>query len=175
MGAPTRKHKPTKTRDDATVRKIRDMLRREHQRGSMQMAKRRPSSVDVVDADVVKLMPFAHGQTKSIFTDRQQEILGAAARDDELDVRPDNGAVYMPHAHIRRRFDKAFGIGGWRMVPAPGPDGALQKREGRRSETEVQKQQLWIGTFANSVAEAVGFAGYYPLKPAMDYGDALRT
>jgi hypothetical protein len=177
MGAPARKHKPTKTRERDIADRIRQLLRREMKTTPTQLARRRPTALDgdVIDADLVRAMPFAHGATKSIFTPEQQRILGEPAKDHELDVRPDNGAVYMPHVHVRRRLDRAFDIGGWRLLPAPGPEGALQKQSGRRSDTIFQKQQLWVGNYAAPVAEAFGFAKYYPNNPAMDYGDAIEA
>src|SRR5213075_1128407 len=89
----------------------------------------------VVPSESVKIQPFAHGTTQSIFSKVQQEIVSEPAKDHELDVRPDNGAVYMPHVHIRRRLSRAFDVGGWRLLPAPGPGGAPQRQpQGRKAD-----------------------------------------
>lgn len=168
---PKRRARPTKPREKATVINIHDAVAH-----GVTTALARRRDVPVVDAQTIAAQPFAHGNTQSIFSTAQQDILHTPARDAELDVRPDNGAVYMPHVHIRRRLSAAFGVGGWRLLPSPGPMGAPQKQaQNRKAENIYQSWQLWIGNYAQPVAEAIGFARYYSNNPSMDYGDAIEA
>jgi genome maintenance protein MGM101 len=130
----------------------------------------------VDDAELARVMPFATGLATSPFSDVQQQAMASTATDEELDVRPENGAVYMPHVHIRRRLSRAFGTGGWRLMPSPGAAGVMQKQvQGKKADNIFQSFQLWVGSYAQPVAEAFGFARYYSNNPAMDYGDAIEA
>lgn len=46
---------------------------------------------------------------------KEREILLAEPADDEIAIRPDVGALYMPEVMIRNRLNAAFGPGGWTL------------------------------------------------------------
>jgi Mitochondrial genome maintenance MGM101 len=89
------------------------------------------------------------GQQK--FSQAAIDVLVAPAVDDELDILP-TGEVYMSHVHIRRRFNRAFGPGGWGLRPLSKP-----KIEGG---TVVLPWALVAE--GRSIAVAWGEATYYP-------------
>jgi len=49
------------------------------------------------------------------FYDEEREILTAPPRDDEIAIRPDNGALYIPEMHLRKRLNEAFAPGIWTL------------------------------------------------------------
>ena len=120
----------------------------------------------VIDGQVIA----QHGSTASIFTKEQEEIILTPARDEELDVLPSNGALYMPHVHCRRRLTKAFRLA-WRLEPK----GAVTKiaQGGRKAANLCQEWALYLGDYF--VAQAMGFASYYESNPSMDWGDAIEA
>jgi len=49
-------------------------------------------------------------------TDEQNAILTAPVPDDEFDILPDKGLVYVRHEYIRQRLNQAFKPAGWTMI-----------------------------------------------------------
>jgi len=48
-----------------------------------------------------------------------QDILTAPLRDDEIEIRPDDGMLYLPQTRYRLRLNQAFGVGGWALRLKP--------------------------------------------------------
>ncbi|GAA6058496.1 hypothetical protein JCM10212_006935 [Sporobolomyces blumeae] len=57
-----------------------------------------------------------HGMSAVPFTERQAEILMRPLEAHEIEIKPD-GLIYLPEILYRRILNKAFGPGGWGMVP----------------------------------------------------------
>ncbi|GAA5855111.1 hypothetical protein JCM8547_002385 [Rhodosporidiobolus lusitaniae] len=57
-----------------------------------------------------------HGLSASPFTREQAEILMRPLEHQEIEIKPD-GLLYLPEILYRRILNKAFGPGGWGMVP----------------------------------------------------------
>jgi hypothetical protein len=117
---------------------------------------------------VVEGQVLQRGSTASIFTREQEDIILKPSQDDELDVLPSNGALYMPHVHCRRRLTAAFRLG-WRLEPK-GPVTKIQ--QGKKASNLCQEWALYVGDYF--IAQAMGFASYYESNPSMDWGDAIE-
>lgn len=106
---------PQKRRPTTTKERIRtgqpyaDKLRSEVtalSRKVTQIGNRAAMVPEVVGATARQLAPHA----TAAISGSQQNILNADPTDDELAILP-TGELYMPHLHVRRRLNKAFGTG----------------------------------------------------------------
>lgn len=50
------------------------------------------------------------------FPDQIAAILGEGVREEEVEIKPD-GSVYLPEVKYRKILTRAFGVGGWAMIP----------------------------------------------------------
>lgn len=57
-----------------------------------------------------------HGISSSPFSDEQAAVLMQELNFDDIEIKPD-GIVYLPEIKYRRILNKAFGPGGWGLVP----------------------------------------------------------
>src|SRR5258708_6611139 len=48
-----------------------------------------------------------------VLTPEQEAILNEPVDPNEVDIRPDDGAVYLSHAYYRKQLTRAFGRMGW--------------------------------------------------------------
>lgn len=124
--------------------------------------RRRPDATRITQAAPL-------GSVESLFSRAQEDIILAPARDNELDVLPANGAIYMPHVHCRRRLTQAFRLA-WRLEPKGAPTKVSQ---GKKASNLCQEWALYVGDYF--LAQAMGFASYYENNPSMDWGDAIES
>jgi len=93
-----------------------------------------------------------------------QRVLCEPIDDSLVDIRPD-GLIYVPHAHYRDRLDRAFGIGGWALVPLAAP--------------RIQDNRVLYYGFLKArgqyVADAVGGAQYYPSNRQGSYDNSVEA
>lgn len=97
-----------------------------------------------------------HGASAQKFTPEQEAVLFAPPDPEtELEIKPTAfGEVYPPHHVIRKRLNRAFGAGGWAMVPAGAPiknaDYVCQEwdlmAEGRYLATGFGEQKFQMGS-----------------------------
>jgi hypothetical protein len=57
-----------------------------------------------------------HGISDKPFPKEAADVLLAATIDDDVEIKPD-GIVYLPEIKYRRILNRAFGPGGWGLVP----------------------------------------------------------
>lgn len=96
-------------------------------------------------------------------TDRQIAVLTEPFTDDMVLVKP-NGAVYIPHNYYRDRLDRAFGVGGWAVIPLAQP-----KNERNRV--------VWWGFLkagGQYIDSAMGGCTYVASNPEMNWDDAVE-
>ena len=97
------------------------------------------------------------------FNARIQEILCQDATDDIVDIKP-NGAVYVSHPIYRDILDRAFGIGGWALIPLEAP-----RIKGDRA--------IWYGflkAHGRYIESAYGGCTFVPKNREMNEDDAVE-
>lgn len=95
------------------------------------------------------------------FTDEQQKLLAEPIPDPDLDILP-TGEIYASQIRYRRILNKAFGAGGWALLPR-GPFGM-------KGATMMREYALIIsGRF---VAESIGEQEYIENNARMSYATA---
>ncbi|CDO92181.1 unnamed protein product [Kluyveromyces dobzhanskii CBS 2104] len=57
-----------------------------------------------------------HGVGSKPFSDATQDALSSALNSEDIEIKPD-GLIYLPEIKYRRVLNKAFGPGGWGLVP----------------------------------------------------------
>jgi hypothetical protein len=114
------------------------------------------------------------GIASSPFTPEQQAILAAPLDENEIQVKPDDGELYMPQVHYRQRLVRAFGMGGWaiRSNGAPVVDRTTTTTKGEASPTVFYTGLLYVG--GRFIAEAMGEGRWITSNPKSDYGTALE-
>ena len=98
------------------------------------------------------------------FSPEQIAVLTAPLEDDEVEIKPD-GVVYFPEMAYRNRLRKAFGVGGWSLVPLHNP----VVQEG------LVLQPWCLVALGRFVAQATGAHQYNPSNRATDYGDSIEA
>lgn len=97
------------------------------------------------------------------FDARTVEILSEPIDDALVDVKP-NGAIFVSHIHYRDRLDRAFGPGGWALIPL-----AMPKMENNRV--------VWFGFLkagGQYIENAMGGCSYIPSNKEMNYDDCIE-
>lgn len=92
-----------------------------------------------------------------------QLVLAQDATDEIVDIKP-NGAVYVSHTIYRDILDRAFGIGGWALVPLEPP-----RIKGDRA--------IWYGylkAHGRYIDSAYGGCTYIPKNREMHEDDAVE-
>lgn len=104
------------------------------------------------------------GASLTAFPEAVQKILAEPVDPKDIDLKPHNGVVFLPGTHYRRKLNKAFGAGGWAMIPrAP-----LQMNGSKM----YQPYALYVG--GRFMAEAIGSQEYIANNKDMDYADAAE-
>lgn len=160
MTSKTKTKTKTRTRPAPPPRATSTALARRRRQATA--AQRRPDATRLTQAAPL-------GSVESLFSRAQEDIILAPARDNELDVLPSNGAIYMPHVHCRRRLTQAFRLA-WRLEPKGAP---IKVSQGRKASNLCQEWALYVGDYF--LAQAMGFASYYENNPSMDWGDAMEA
>lgn len=102
-----------------------------------------------------------------ILTPEQEAILNEPVDPAEVDIRPDDGAVYLSHAYYRKQLTRAFGRMGWSFIPGS----PLAQEPGTKNYYRV-----WIlfvgGVYA---AEAMASRQYHADNARMDLSDVAEA
>ena len=98
------------------------------------------------------------------FTAAEEKVLSEPVPVDRIRIKPD-GAIYLPHADYTRWFNRAFGRGGWTLIPVGVPTLA--------NKTVVCPYVLYI--HGKPAAFAQGEQDYYESNRNQSYGDALES
>lgn len=97
------------------------------------------------------------------FDERIQQILSQDAPDEIIDIKP-NGAIYVSHPIYRDILDRAFGIGGWALIPLEAP-----RIKGDRA--------IWYGFLkchGRYIESAYGGCTFVPKNREMNEDDAVE-
>lgn len=117
---------------------------------------------------IVSASPFL-GASAVPFSKEEAAILARPLTDEEIQVRPDDGALYFPGVNYRRRLNEAFGMGGWAMIPAGPP----AREESGKNPLILYTGRLYVhGRF---IAEATGEAKFISNNAKSSYGSALES
>ena len=111
------------------------------------------------------------GGSELVLSEQDEQKLKelSAPTDDDIDIRPDGGMVYVTHMFYRRILTEVFGRGQWCEIPASPPD--LKRESG--SHRVYQAWQLKVrGCFIRS---SVGSSRYFPDSPTANLSDALES
>ncbi|KAI9028485.1 mitochondrial genome maintenance MGM101-domain-containing protein [Hyaloraphidium curvatum] len=118
---------------------------------------------EIVGTEVDDMMTSFKGASQVPFPKRAADVLLAPINEDDVEMLPD-GTPYLPEIKFRRILLKAFGPGGWGLVPR-GKHTLVGKNlsreyalfvQGRfvsqaRGETDMQSNSMTLATAAESV------------------------
>lgn len=76
----------------------------------------KPLELDNTPAEKIDWTRSFHGLSAEPFPKEVADILLAETDPDEVEIKPD-GILYLPEIKYRRILNKAFGPGGWGLVP----------------------------------------------------------
>ena len=86
------------------------------------------------------------GASAQRFTKEEEEKLRRKLTDDEIEIRPHDGCLYLPEMKYRNRLNDIFGPGAWALIPVGG--------WANRDKTVAREYALYIqGRF---IAQATG-------------------
>ena len=109
------------------------------------------------------LLPAYQKASTLELTEAEKAALTAPFDDKDVEVRPHDGLLYIPHIVISDRLCQVFGPGKWCTV---------RRREWLEGNRVYAEWVLLIrGVF---VGESVGAMDYHPGNPKMNYSDALE-
>lgn len=117
-----------------------------------------------VPVDERKVVRGYPGATIKRLTEGQAKLLSEQLPDGDHDILP-TGEVYVSQVHYRRVLNKAFGPGGWALIPRGGfstLDGVMMR------EYALFAEGRWL-------AEAVGQAEYQEKNDRMTWADAAEA
>lgn len=104
------------------------------------------------------------GASKARINPEEAIILRRPFPDEEVEIRPHDGLLYIPHILISERLNDAIGMGEWAMV---------RRREWMDNHLIYAEWIMLVrGCF---IGESVTSHRYIPNNPQMDYADALEA
>lgn len=120
-------------------------------------------SIPTVPSPLAQMHALVLRAGEDPFSDKTSAILSEPISDDMVDVRPE-GNIYVSHPHYRSRLDRAFGVGGWCLVPLAPPrvDGFRVQYYG------------FLKAAGRFISDAVGGANYVPKNPRDSYDNAVE-
>lgn len=113
-----------------------------------------------------ELAPY-QGAASAAFPPEVSKILGEAITDEDHDILP-TGEVYVPQVHYRRKLIKAFGHGGWALIP----------RMPWKIEKGIIFREFALYAGGRYVTEAIGTQAYDPADTTnsrMTYAEATES
>lgn len=127
-----------------------------------------PATGEVIPAPpppgAIQANPYI-GIAAAPFSPEANAILTAAIPEDDIEVRPD-GLIYYPEMQYRRTLARAFGVGGWSILP-------MEITASPADNMLYYKGALFVlGRF---VAEAIGEQQYFPDNDRMSYATAAEA
>jgi len=129
--------------------------------------------LEVVDAETGEVVPVPethqeldpyHGISQRRVTGVQEHILTEKVKDEELDILP-TGDVYLSQVGYRRRLNKAFGPGGWALVP----------RSGIKILGNLMAREYALFAEGRFISEAIGEQEYFENNPRMSHATAAES
>lgn len=103
------------------------------------------------------------GMSASTFTKEEIATLLRPTEADIVEIRPDDGIVYVPAVHYRARLLEAFGPGAWALHP-----------RGTKLMGTVVTYQAALFIRGNFMSEAVGEMRYISNNPKMSYATSAE-
>ena len=111
---------------------------------------------------------YLKGISSQAVTKDQQEILCAPVDPADVEVKPASFLqVYLSHGKYRERLNKAFGAGGWGMVPVGEPE--------EKAGYLMQKWALWAGDRCLDVSRGAQLLGNEDDDKGMSWDDAEES
>lgn len=86
--------------------------------------------------------------------------------DNEIEIRPHDGIIYIGHMALRERLWSVFG---------PGAVAEICRERFMRNDANEIAVDLVLMIRGHFVAEAVGTAKYFPNNPKMTFGDVVES
>lgn len=116
------------------------------------------------ESEIAEMLAAARQKACTLELDQEErDALMAPFGDEDVEIRPHDGLLYIPHISISGRLCKVFGPGKWCTVRR------REWIEGNRIYAE------WVmlirGVF---IGESVGAMDYHPTNAKMNYSDALE-
>lgn len=122
-----------------------------------------PRTPDVNQSPLAQMHRLIEKAGEEPFPDDIIHTLSEPIDDSLVDIKP-NGAIFVSHPHYRDRLDRAFGVGGWALVPLAQP-----KTQGNRV--------VWWGFLkarGQYIGDAVGGCTYIVANSEMNWDDAAE-
>lgn len=122
-----------------------------------------PSPVSTANSPLAQMHSLIERSGECPFPADCVRILCEPIDDTLVDIRPD-GLIYVSHPHYRDRLDRAFGVGGWALIPLAAP-----RVDGNRV--------LYYGFLkarGQYIADAVGGADYWAKNPMDSYDNGVE-
>ncbi len=115
--------------------------------------------------EVSEALMGAYGRASTLeLTEGEIEGLLAPFEDSQVEIRPHDGLIYIPHIHISNRLNRVFKPGKWSLVC---------RRHWLEGGTLYGEYVLLVkGCF---VGESVGGHQYQPNNPKTNYSDSLES
>jgi len=130
---------------------------------SVEASEAKTSQQTRIDEVAEALLPAYQKASELRLSDKENKALLEPFADEQVEIRPHDGLLYIPHIHISDRLIRVLGAGEWAMVRR------REWIEGNRIYAEyVMKVR---GCF---VGESVGAMDYHPSNARMNYSDALE-
>lgn len=120
-------------------------------------------SVPTVPSPLAQMHALVQRAGEEPFSDKIAAVLSEPIDDHLVDIRPD-GLIYVTHSAYRTRLDRAFGVGGWSLVPLAPP-----KIDG----TKVYYYGF-LKAAGRFVADAIGEADFISSNRRDSYGQAVE-
>lgn len=99
-------------------------------------------------------------------TEDEINQLTAPFPDDVVEIRPNDGLIYLPHIFISNRLNKVFKPGKWAL---------LRRREWFDEATQTIYGEYILLIRGAYVGESIGGHPYQPNNPKTNYSDALES
>lgn len=125
--------------------------------------------VPVIKAGTLAADPYV-GVSALAFDEKAQNVLSIheTVPDEWIDIRPE-GLIYLSHMKARHILNKAFGYGGWAIVPV----GEFAKEEKGNHVLLYRQYRLYVnGRYAG---ETVAAGDYWTNNPSQNYADAAES
>jgi hypothetical protein len=106
------------------------------------------------------------GASQLKLTKDEQKKLREDFPDNEIEIRPHDGIIYIGHMALRERLWAVFG---------PGAVAEICRERFMRSDANEIAVDLVLMIRGVFVAEAVGSAKYFPNNPKMTFGDVVES
>jgi hypothetical protein len=112
------------------------------------------------------LVPAYQKASMLELTDEEVAKLTAPFPDEVVEIRPNDGLIYIPHIHISDRFNKVFKPGSWAL---------MRRREWFDDTDQVMYGEYVLTIRGCFVGESVGGHPYPKTNKKLNYSDVLES